>query len=143
MNRKPKNDLLFFDFVQKSKEDWIERAIEDLKGGDFNKKLVWKVIDGFDLDPFYTAEDLVELKYLNGFHNLLLNVEDPAAGPRKWLNIEKIVVFNEKKSNLIATEALHMGADGIHFLFPENKKVNIEALLNQLISNENPINTTS
>jgi len=138
MNRNSKSDLLFSDFDQKSKKDWIEGVIEDLKGADFNK-LVWKVTDGFDLDPFYTAEDIYKLKYLNSFHNLLLNTKDPQVGPRKWLNIEKILVFNEKKSNSLAHDALRMGADGIHFLLPENKKVNIEVLLNQLLPNKNPI----
>ena len=37
---------------------------EDLKGADYEKKLVWKTIEGFKVKPYYTAEDLRNLQYL-------------------------------------------------------------------------------
>ena len=37
----------------------------DLKGADFNKKLVWKTDEGFDVMPFYRGEDIENLNYIN------------------------------------------------------------------------------
>ena len=35
---------------------------QDLKGADFEKKLVWKTNEGFKVKPFYRMEDLEGLK---------------------------------------------------------------------------------
>lgn len=49
---------LFADFPPVSNEQWREKATQDLKGADFEKKLVWRTLEGFSLQPFYSAEDL-------------------------------------------------------------------------------------
>jgi methylmalonyl-CoA mutase len=51
------NDKLFADFARVSKEQWKAKIVEDLKGADYEKKLVWKTDEGFAVQPFYNAED--------------------------------------------------------------------------------------
>ncbi len=49
---------LFQDFPSVTPEAWKDQVIRDLKGADFDKKLVWKTLDGLEMKPFFTAEDI-------------------------------------------------------------------------------------
>lgn len=51
-------NLLFQDFPDVSKDTWKDKIITDLKGADYQKKLVWRTDEGFEVQPFYTREDL-------------------------------------------------------------------------------------
>ena len=42
-----KKEKLFSDFSPASTEQWMEKVTADLKGADFEKKLVWKTNEGF------------------------------------------------------------------------------------------------
>ena len=48
-----KKEKLFSDFSPASTEQWMEKVTADLKGADFEKKLVWKTNEGFKVKPFY------------------------------------------------------------------------------------------
>lgn len=49
---------LFSDFPPVSGEEWRKKIEIDLKGADFDRKLVWKTDEGFDLQPYYRMEDV-------------------------------------------------------------------------------------
>lgn len=49
--------LLFGEFPPVSTEAWRAQIDQDLQGADFEKKLVWHTPEGFDVQPFYRAED--------------------------------------------------------------------------------------
>ena len=53
---------LLQDFPAISKQVWKDKIIADLKGADFDKKLVWRTPEGFSVQPFYRREDLKGLK---------------------------------------------------------------------------------
>ena len=55
-------DKLFSDFSNISTEEWMEKIVTDLKGVPFDKKLVWKTNEGFNVNPFYREEDIKNLK---------------------------------------------------------------------------------
>ena len=44
---------IFSEFPPISKDEWEKLINEDLKGADYEKKLVWKTIDGFSVQPYY------------------------------------------------------------------------------------------
>lgn len=48
---------LFSEFKKTTAAEWKARMIKDLKGEAY-ETLIWKNENGFDLQPFYTAEDL-------------------------------------------------------------------------------------
>ena len=50
------------DFAPVSTQVWKDKIIADLKGADFEKKLVWRTPEGFNVQPFYRREDLKGLK---------------------------------------------------------------------------------
>ena len=55
-------EKLFSDFAPTTTEQWMDKVTADLKGADFEKKLVWKTNEGFKVKPFYRMEDLEGLK---------------------------------------------------------------------------------
>lgn len=38
------------------------KSVADLKDADFDKKLVWRTNEGFNVQPMYRAEDIENLK---------------------------------------------------------------------------------
>ncbi len=53
-------EKLFAEFPPIATEEWMNKITEDLKGADFQKRLVWKTSEGFDIQPFYRKEDVCE-----------------------------------------------------------------------------------
>lgn len=56
-------EKLFTEFPPVSTQEWEDVIQKDLKGADYEKKLVWKTYEGFSLRPYYRAEDLKDLKF--------------------------------------------------------------------------------
>ncbi|PIF00625.1 MAG: methylmalonyl-CoA mutase small subunit, partial [Paludibacter sp.] len=53
---------LLNDFAKASDEQWLEVVTRDLKGADFERKLVWRTKEGINVQPFYRAKDIDGLK---------------------------------------------------------------------------------
>lgn len=54
-------EKLFDMFSPVSTEEWKAKITADLKGADFDRKLVWRTNEGFNVQPFYRREDLAGL----------------------------------------------------------------------------------
>jgi len=52
------------DFPPTSTEAWEEKIQKDLKGADYQKKLIWRTIEGFSVRPYYRLEDLKNITHL-------------------------------------------------------------------------------
>ena len=55
-------EKLFTEFQAPTTQEWLDKIEVDLKGADFNKKLVWRTNEGFNVQPFYRREDVLKLK---------------------------------------------------------------------------------
>ena len=126
-------EKLFSDFLPVSTEKWMEKITADLKGADFEKKLVWKTKEGFKVKPFYRQEDLQNLKTTEG-----LPGEFPyLRGTKKdntWFVRQDIKVDNAKDANAKALDVLMKGVDSIGFTI-KAKDLSadyIETLLNEI-----------
>ena len=53
-----KRETLFDMFSPVSSEEWKSKITVDLKGADFDKKLVWRTNEGFNVQPYYRREDI-------------------------------------------------------------------------------------
>jgi methylmalonyl-CoA mutase len=51
---------LFSEFPPVTTQQWEEQIMKDLKGADYEKKLIWKTNEGIAVKPYYTAEDLAK-----------------------------------------------------------------------------------
>lgn len=105
---------LFAEFAPVSKEQWIQQAIADLKGKDFNDHLVSKTADGIQILPFYTGEDVENLGFLKEFHNKIHpQSEIPGLPPRIWSNVFYLGINEQNQGNVLILEALQNGCDAI------------------------------
>ena len=59
-----KSEKLFAEFPAVSTEKWEEVITADLKGADYERKLVWRTGEGFNLRPYYRAENLEGIEFL-------------------------------------------------------------------------------
>ncbi|MDO9553121.1 methylmalonyl-CoA mutase family protein [Rhodonellum sp.] len=125
-------DKLFSDFPVTTKQDWINQAIQELKGKDFEKTLVTKTREGFSLDPFYTSEDFKSHEWTKKYQNQVNpKPEIPGISPRVWSNVVRIDVVDEKSANIEILEVLQHGADGLLLVLEGNE--NMDVLLQNVL----------
>jgi methylmalonyl-CoA mutase len=125
-----KNERLFTEFPPVSTAEWEARILDDLKGADYEKKLIWKTNEGFDVKPYYREGDIKDLgipDVLPGQYPYLRGA-DPL---RKTWEIRQEMESNvPKDANFQAQLALKKGSSGIGFSTSKIKTVNhIEVLL--------------
>lgn len=122
----------FEDFSGISKDQWKEQIVKDLKGADYNEKLVLKTEEGFDIQPFYHAEDIeaLDLPYTGWYAEATEN----SLSPRQWENRVSIDVYDETEANKKALLALENGADGILFILKKTiEKSGLDKLLQNVL----------
>ena len=105
------NKKLFSDFKPATKQEWLEKVNIDLKGADFNRKLVWKNLSKINFQPLYLAEDKIE--FLN----------NTGKNSQSLINYRKIVVDSAEKANQLALKAVEEGMTGLLFEISENVSV--------------------
>jgi len=110
---------LLADFPAISTQEWLDKVTADLKGADFNKKLVWKTNEGFDVMPFYRAEDIQGLKTTEVVPGKFPFVRGTKAD-NNWFVRQDIVVEDAKAANAKALEILNKGITSLGFKL--NKK---------------------
>ena len=108
-----KRERLFSDFPPVSTEQWMEAITKDLKGADFNKKLVWKTPDGFDVRPFYRAEDLEHIGYLDAGPGQFPYVRGHKTKDNNWEIRQDFRISDVARCNGLAVEAAAKGADSV------------------------------
>lgn len=110
---------MFDEFEKVSSKQWKQKIQVDLKGADYNETLIWKSLEGLDVKPFYTIEDIVENKPFK------LNRKS------SWSICQKIYVFDIEKSNKKALIQLSAGVESLHFVIP-NETTEIKELLKDI-----------
>ncbi len=113
MNSKNVNQKLFSDFDPISTEQWEEVIQKDLKGADYEKKLVWKTIDGLKIKPYYRSEDLEELSYLEVNPNEFPYVRGQKTECNNWEIRQGFVAKDPALTNKQIKEALVKGVTSI------------------------------
>ena len=63
---KGQSERLLDAFLPVTTEEWEAVIREDLKGADYDKKLVWRTLEGFTVQPYYREEDLEKLPKTDG-----------------------------------------------------------------------------
>ncbi|MDX9881507.1 MAG: methylmalonyl-CoA mutase small subunit [Prolixibacteraceae bacterium] len=112
-----KYNQLFNEFPPVSTQEWMEKVTADLKGADFNKKLVWKTNDGINVMPFYRAEDLEKLDHTNSLPGEFPFVRGNKKTSNEWLVRQNIIVNDVKESNEKALDILNKGVNSLGFVF--------------------------
>lgn len=105
---------LLQDFPAVSTEAWREKIVTDLKGADFDKKLVWRTAEGFNVQPFYRRENLEGLE---------TTASAPGAYPfvrgtrtnNEWLVRQNLCAKDAKAANEKALDVLMKGINALGF----------------------------
>ena len=124
-------EKLFSEFPPVSTEQWMEKITTDLKGADFEKKLVWKTNEGFSVKPFYREEDLKGMKTTD-FPPGEFPFVRSTGKDNDWYVRQDIEVSDFGVANKKALEVLSKGVNSLGFIIPreEIKTENIQILLN-------------
>lgn len=112
------NNTLFSNFAPVTKEEWMEKVTIDLKGGNFEKQLVWKNLNDITLPPLYTPEDAI---------SPLSNTGENAAS---FVNYRHICVNSATEANTQALKAITEGITGL--IFDVKTEVSVVQLLKDI-----------
>ena len=110
-----KSEKLFAEFPEITTEQWEEAIIKDLKGADYNKKLVWKTDENFSVKPYYREEDLKGLEYLASEPGAFPYLRGNSASDNTWRIVEQIPESDPAEANKAARTSLSKGAEAIVF----------------------------
>ena len=99
-------EKLFSDFAPTTTEQWMDKVTADLKGADFEKKLVWKTNEGFKVKPFYRMEDLEGLKTTDALPGEFPYLRGTKKDNNEWLVRQEIKVECPKEANTKALDIL-------------------------------------
>jgi methylmalonyl-CoA mutase len=100
-------------------ERWRELAREDLRGGD-PESLVWETLEGIELKPLYTAEDLEDLEYVDSTPGLFPFLRGPRAtmyAHRPWTIRQYAGFSTAEESNAFYRANLAGGQQGLSVAF--------------------------
>ena len=123
-------EKLFSEFAPVSTEEWMAKITADLKGVPFEKKLVWKTGEGFNVNPFYRAEDIEGLKTTESLPGEFPYVRGTKK-EKDWKVRQNIEVCCFKGANEKALDLLTKGVTSLGFIIKgdEVNEENIATLL--------------
>ncbi len=108
-------ETLFSDFPAVSTQEWMDKITVDLKGADYEKRLVWKTNEGFKVKPFYRQEDLEGLKTTEGLPGQFPYLRGNKKNDNTWFIRQDIQVDNPEEANAKALDLLNKGIDSLGF----------------------------
>ena len=124
-------EKLFSDFSPVSTQDWMDKITVDLKGADYDKKLVWRTNEGFKVKPFYRKEDLDGMNITECLPGQFPYVRGNRKDDNTWLVRQNIKVADASEANRKALDVLNKGADSLGFVIEMGKAD--DALVHQLL----------
>ena len=102
-----------------SKKDWEKKVIEELDGAAIDS-LTWQTLEGIDVKPLYTADDLEEISHLDSFPGLPPYVRGPKAtmyAKRPWTVRQYSGFSTAEESNKFYRDNIAGGQTGLSVAF--------------------------
>jgi methylmalonyl-CoA mutase len=129
-----KKEKLFSDFVAPTRQEWIDKINVDLKGADYQKKMVWRTTEGFNMEPFYRREDIVDLKTTDTMPGKYPFVRGNKVDNNEWYVRQNIDDKDAAKANAKALDILNKGITSLGFKVPADQlnSAYIETLLKDI-----------
>jgi methylmalonyl-CoA mutase len=112
---------LLADFPAVSTKEWKDKIIADLKGADFDKKLVWRTPEGFNVQPFYRQEDLRGLKTTVSAPGQFPYVRGTKTNNEWAIRQNVCACENARKANKLALDILNKGITSLGFCLNAEK----------------------
>ena len=114
-------ERLFSDFTAPTRQEWRDKIEVDLKGADYQKKMVWRTNEGFSMEPFYRKEDVENLSLVNALPGEFPYVRGNKAADNEWYVRQDIKCECPKAANEKALDILNKGVDSLGVIIPADK----------------------
>ena len=113
---------LFTEFPPVSTEQWEEVINKDLKGADYEKKLVWRTHEGFSVRPYYRAENLENIKFTGEMPGQFPFVRGTKC-TNNWLTRQDycLCCVGVEEANKQAVDGLAKGVESVGFCIDAKK----------------------
>ena len=107
-----KNEKLFDMFPPVSTEEWKAKINVDLKGADFDRKLVWRTNEGFNVQPFYRREDIEGLPTIGSLPGEFPFVRGTRDN-NEWVVRQAVIGDTAAEANEHALHILNRGVESL------------------------------
>jgi len=107
------NEKLFDTFPPITTPEWEARIADDLKGAEYQKKLVWKTAEGFAVKPYYREEGILGIGFMDAVPGDYPFVRGNQTASNNWEIRQDIETDNAAEANRLALDAIRRGATGI------------------------------
>ncbi len=124
-------EKLFDQFPATTYDEWRAKVEADLKGADFDKKLVWRTNEGFNVQPVYRREDIKDLQTTNSLPGEYPYVRGTRTD-NDWLTRQEIVAESAEEANSIALDVLNKGVTSLGFSVKEATADEVATLLKDI-----------
>lgn len=111
-------EKLFTEFQAPTTQEWLDKIQVDLKGADFQKRLVWRTSEGFSVQPFYRKEDVEKLQTPNALPGEYPFVRGNKKDDNTWYIRQEIDAADASAANIKAKDVLNKGIDSLSFKIP-------------------------
>ena len=105
--------------TRSNKKDWEKKVAEELDGEPIDS-LIWKTLEGIDVKPLYTADDLEEISHLDSFPGLPPYLRGPRAtmyAKRPWTVRQYSGFSTAEESNQFYRDNIAAGQTGLSVAF--------------------------
>lgn len=136
-----KREKLFDQFSPVSPEEWRAKAEVDLKGADFDKKMIWRTNEGFNVQPLYRGVDIKDFKTIDSLSGEYPYVRSTRTN-NVWLVRQDIKVENAKAANAKALDVLNKGVTALGFKLCKGIEIDLDTLLDGIYTDVVEINFT-
>ncbi|PKO99601.1 MAG: methylmalonyl-CoA mutase small subunit [Bacteroidetes bacterium HGW-Bacteroidetes-8] len=121
-------EKLFSEFLPVSTQQWEEVINKDLKGADYEKRLIWKTMEGISVRPYYRSEDLEQLNHLQSTLASFPFVRG-TKDTNSWLVRQGYCAWESfTKANEQAVDALKKGVDSVAFCIDGKRGITQEKM---------------
>lgn len=126
-----KKERLFDQFPPVSTAEWRAKVEADLKGAPFEKKLVWRTNEGFNVQPMYRSEDIADFTTTNSLPGEYPYVRGTRDN-NDWLTRQDILADTPAEANAKALDVLNKGVTSLGFKVSEPTIETVETLLKDI-----------
>ena len=137
-NTEPLAPVTFDEFAPTSYETWKAAAVESLKGGICEKKLLTKTPEGITLSPIYTEAEAAPYKERLSFPggtDFLRGTKTAGYAEEPWKIAQEVEAHDPAEANKVLLEELNKGTNAVNFdveAVELNTLKDVEILLNEV-----------
>lgn len=123
-----KKEKLFEQFPPISTAEWKAKVEADLKGAPFDKKLVWRTNEGFNVQPMYRLEDIEDFATTNSLPGEFPYLRGTRTD-NDWLVRQEIIAETPEEANRLALDVLTKGVNSLGFNVQDPSAQTLKVLL--------------